>query len=601
MDTDLFQSSDSVRSARPLRHARSVTLDGPLALENGGCLPSVTVAYETYGRLNEHRDNAVLICHAISGDSHVAQHDPQDDPGWWDIAVGPGKAIDTDRYFVICPNILGGCRGTTGPNSTNPATGRPYGPDFPLITIGDIVEVQRRLLDHLGIGRLLAVVGGSLGGMMALDWAVRHPGRLAGTVALATSHRLTSQALAFDVVGRNAILRDPSYQGGHYYDQGPGPLVGLAIARMLGHITYLSREAMTEKFDAQRLSPRDVATQFETRFSVGSYLAYQGDRFGERFDANSYVTLSMAMDLFDLGGTRAQLIESLRPSQCRWLVITYTSDWLFPPAHTRHIVEALLAENKEVSYCDVASSCGHDAFLLDNEIATYGSLMAGFLDNLNGAGPASSASPEGLHHPTSIFHDRGRLDYDSIATLIREGTTVLDLGCGRGGLLSYLRARGHTRLLGVELDEQAVVACVRRGLNVLQADLNRGLSAFADGQFDCVVLSQTLQTVIDVPRLIREMVRVGNRAVVSFPNLGYDKLRRQLADEGRAPVVAVGGGTRWFDTPSVRFLTLADFEEFCRDQGYRIHARVCLNTETDTVVTDDPNRNADLAIVMLSR
>ena len=253
-DTDLFDSSDSARHARPLAHAQSVTFEGPFHLECGGRLPTVTVAFETYGQLNPRRDNAVLICHAISGDSHVARHNDQDDIGWWDICIGPGKPIDTDRYFVICPNVLGGCRGTTGPNSLNPATGEPYGPDFPLITIGDIVKLQRQLVDHLGIERLLAVVGGSLGGHMALDWAVRYPDRMAGTVALATSPRLTSQALAFDVVGRNAILQDAEYFGGRYYDRGSGPRVGLAIARMLGHITYLSREAMMQKFDDDRFA-----------------------------------------------------------------------------------------------------------------------------------------------------------------------------------------------------------------------------------------------------------------------------------------------------------------------------------------------------------
>ena len=301
MSQSLLESSDSVRSARPLRHAQYVTFDQPLNLALGGQLASVTVAYETYGQLNATKTNAILVCHALSGDSHVAQHDEQDDPGWWDIMVGAGKPIDTDRFFVICPNLLGGCRGTTGPGSTNPATGKPYGRDFPTITVGDMVEVQRRLLDHLGIGQLLAVVGGSLGGHQALTWATRFPERVQAVVPLATSARLTSQALAFDVVGRNAIRRDPYYHSGQYYAEKRTPEVGLAIARMIGHITYLSREAMRKKFDADRLHPRDVVTDFEKIFSVGSYLGHQGDRFVERFDANSYITLSMAMDLFDLG------------------------------------------------------------------------------------------------------------------------------------------------------------------------------------------------------------------------------------------------------------------------------------------------------------
>ena len=239
--SDSFQSSDSVRGASPLPHARAATFDEPLALALGGELPSVTVAYETYGALNARRDNAVLICHAISGDSHVARHGDGDVPGWWDLMVGPGRPIDTTRWFVVCSNTLGGCRGSTGPNSFDPRSGRPYGDDFPTVTVGDMVAAQRRLIDHLGIDVLQAVVGGSLGGHQAMTWALAHPERLRGCVAIASSPRLTSQAIAFDVVGRNAILHDPGYQGGQYYDRSAGPATGLALARMLAHVTYLSR------------------------------------------------------------------------------------------------------------------------------------------------------------------------------------------------------------------------------------------------------------------------------------------------------------------------------------------------------------------------
>ncbi len=301
-----FESSDALRTAKPLRHVQQVTFGQPVQLEKGEILPRVTVAYETYGRLNAARDNAVLICHALSGDSHVARHDPADDAGWWDLIVGPGKPIDTERFFVVCPNVLGGCRGTCGPSDINPATGRPYGGDFPIITVGDIVDVQVRLVDHLGITKLLGVIGGSMGGHQVITWATRYPDRVAGAMALATSPRLTNQALAFDIVGRNAIIRDPNFNGGQYYESGTGPSVGLAVARMLAHITYLSPESMAEKFDADRLEPRRLQTEFENKFSVGSYLAYQGHRFVERFDANSYIALTMAMDLFDLGRDDAQ-------------------------------------------------------------------------------------------------------------------------------------------------------------------------------------------------------------------------------------------------------------------------------------------------------
>lgn len=606
--TDSYESSDSTRSGKTLQHAQYVTFDDVLRLEHGGELPAVTVAYETYGALNANRDNAVLVCHALSGDSHVARHDEDDDPGWWDLYVGPGKPIDTDRYFVICPNILGGCRGTTGPNSIDQRSGRPYGPDFPVVTIADIVNVQAKLIDHLGIDCLLAVVGGSLGGHMSLWWATHLPERIKGTIAVATSPRLTSQSLAFDVVARNAIIRDPDYHAGQYYDQGPGPQAGLAIARMLGHITYLSREAMIEKFDSNRLNARDIRTEFETRFSVGSYLAYQGDRFVERFDANSYLTLSMTIDLFNLGATPQTLAETLGRSKCRWLVISFSSDWLFPSFQSREIVDTLIHESKPVSYCNVQSDCGHDAFLLPNELDSYGEMMRLFLANLADDSPKTTAwcangtdkcCNSSMHNPTSIFHHHHRLDYDSIMELIPPGASVLDLGCGNGELLARLRERGHERIMGIELDQDSIVTSICRGLDVVQADLNQGLSAFGDKHFDFVVLSQTLQAVHDVPLVLNEMLRVGREGIVSFPNLGYHKYRRELAELGRAPHAGSTEGHSWYNTPTVRFLSIADFEELCDQQGYNIHQQVHLDTAASQRVAEDPNLNADVAIVVI--
>jgi len=598
---NLLESSDSARHARPLRHVESVKLDQPLELEMGGRLAEVTVAYETYGVLNPARGNAILVCHAISGDSHVARHDEQDDPGWWDIMVGPGKPVDTGRFFVICPNLLGGCRGTTGPGSTNPATAKPYGREFPTITVGDMVEVQRRLLDHLGIPQLLAVVGGSLGGHQALTWATRFPERVQGVVPVATSPRLTSQALAFDVVGRNAIRRDPAYRGGQYYGEKRTPEVGLAIARMIGHITYLSREAMTKKFDADRLRPRNVPTDFEKVFSVGSYLGLQGDRFVERFDANTYIALSMAMDLFDLGSTPEELAATFRCAPCRWLVISFSGDWLFPPEQSREIVNALIASRIPVSYCNVESACGHDAFLLPDDFPIYGEMIRAFLDNMAGEETVKTAGEdEESHGPTSIFHQH-RLDYDRIVELTRDRASVLDLGCGSGALLARLKRQNHLHLMGVERDERKILTCVSRGLDVIQADLNKGLGAFADQEFDCVVLSQTLQAVFDVEGVLTEMLRVGRSCIVSIPNFGYHRLRRMLVEEGRAPK---SGGVlhhEWYNTPNIRFFTLSDFEDFCRQKNIRVHRRIALDTEAGAEVFDDPNLNADLAILVLSR
>jgi homoserine O-acetyltransferase/O-succinyltransferase len=604
MTTDAFQSTDSVRSARPLKYVQSFTFSDPLSLELGGQIPEVTVAYEIYGRLNDAGDNAILICHALSGDSHIARHNLEDDPGWWDIAVGPGKAIDTDLYFVICPNSLGGCRGTTGPNSLNPETGRSYGADFPTITAADIVDLQRRLIDHLGVQVLLCVIGGSMGGHQALTWAIRYPDRVAGVVALATSARLTTQALAFDVVGRNAIRRDPNYEAGQYLEKDTAPAVGLALARMLGHITYLSPESMREKFGANRLQSKEFATDFEKRFSVGSYLAYQGDKFVERFDANSYVKLSLAMDLFDLGNTADELSANLSRSQCRWLIVSFTSDWLFPPRQSQDLTNSLIALRKPVSYCNVESTCGHDAFLLPDDLPIYGGLMRAFLDNIHdGASKNIEDDDLYVHSPTSIFASlrRPRIDYDQILRLIQPSASVLDLGCGRGSLLVKLREDENRKLMGLEINEQDVLFCLQRGLDVVQADLNSGLAPFSDAQFDYVVLSHTLQAVRDVERLITDMLRVGRRSIVSFPNFAYHKLCKMLTEQGKSPVSSGLLRHEWYNTPNIRFFTIADFEEFCRERRIRIHERIALDTEDGHVISDNANLFADMAIFVISR
>jgi len=587
-----FDSSDAVRNANPLKYLETVTFHSPLVLELGETLPEVRIAYETYGKLNARKDNAVLVCHALSGDSHVAAHDADDDPGWWEILVGPGKPIDTDQFFVICPNCLGGCRGSTGPDDINPATGKRYGTNFPEITIGDIVEAQRRLIDHLGINRLLAVIGGSLGGICAIEWSTRFPDRLSAAIPVASGSHLTSQALAFDIVARNAIQSDPNFHDGQYHDLGVIPADGLAIARMLGHITYLSRESMMKKFDPTRNEGRKVDTKFETKFSVGSYLAYQGNKFVERFDANSYITISTAIDGFELGSTPQALQKSLRKSMCRWLIISFSTDWLWPPFLSREIAEALLALNKRVNYCNVPSDCGHDAFLLENDFHLYGEMIRAFLENVAYEREPSSLPP---------FSRPDRLDYEQILDLIPRGASVLDLGCGQGGFLARLRQRENSQVLGLEIKEQYVLQCMQRGIDVVQADLNTGLGVFEDHQFDFVILSKTLQTIHDVEFVLDEMLRVGTRGIVSFPNLGYHEHRRRLSEEGRAPQIMHGSELmEWYNTSDVRFLTLDDFEEFCWKKSIRIHTSIPLDTRNHKQVTENPNENADVVIMVLS-
>ncbi len=378
----ILDNSDSNRSARPLLHAQSVIIPGPIQLACGDSLPEVNITYETYGALNAARDNAVFICHALTGDSHVARHDEQDDPGWWDVLIGPGKYIDTRQFFVICANVLGGCRGTTGPSSIHPRTRRPYGGDFPLITIGDIVHVHHLLLEHLKIPRLRALVGGSLGGHMVLDWAIRYPDQTQTAIVLASSGNITPQTLAFDVVARNAILADPDFSGGHYYHQAKKPKNGLAIARMLGHITYLSPESMAVKFqDADNFS---YENQYETSLTIESYLSHQGKRFVDRFDANSYIVLTQAMDQFSLGRTRSDFITALSPARCRWLLMSFSSDWLFPPHQSMELALALERLGRPVKYVNIESPHGHDAFLLKHDAESYGeAIRAALINEMN--------------------------------------------------------------------------------------------------------------------------------------------------------------------------------------------------------------------------
>lgn len=368
-----------------LVETRSWTFEEPLKLDCGRTLAPITQAYETYGKLNERRDNAILIFHALTGDAHVAgYHTPQDrKPGWWDLMVGPGKPFDTDRYMVICANVLGGCQGTTGPASISPETGHPYGLDFPVVTIGDMVRAQKRLVEHLGIERLLAVTGGSMGGMLALDWAVRYPDATASVLAIATSARLNAQGIAFDEVGRQAIMADPRWQHGDYYGKEP-PTAGLAIARMIGHITYLSDEQMRAKFGRRLQTRKTFGYDFETEFEVESYLRYQGGAFVQRFDANSYLYITKAMDYFDLMNGHHSLVEALEGVRSAFLVVSFSSDWLFPTSESKAIVRALQANGVPTTFLEIPNSYGHDAFLLpsDELNAMVGSFLANVHDGL---------------------------------------------------------------------------------------------------------------------------------------------------------------------------------------------------------------------------
>jgi homoserine O-acetyltransferase len=372
--TDLFQDA-------PAPQHQSVTFTDGLALDCGAVIAPLTVAYRTYGRLDAGGGNAVLVCHALTGDQYVAEpHPVTGKPGWWEAVVGPGKPVDTDRFFVICANVLGGCMGSTGPRSPmTDAEGRtrPWGTDFPSITIRDMVRAQKRLVDHLGIPRLLAVIGGSMGGMQVLEWAATFPDMVFAAAPIATAPHHSAQNIAFDEVGRAAIHSDPDWKGGRYWEDGRIPARGLSVARMVAHITYLSEQALTRKF-GRRLRGAPALTFLEDVFEVESYLRHQGSTFVRRFDANSYLTITRAMDFFDLAAEHGgNLADAFKGTCTRFFVASFDSDWLFPTAESRTLVRALNAAAANVSFVEIASDKGHDAFLLDEP--QFHAALGGFL------------------------------------------------------------------------------------------------------------------------------------------------------------------------------------------------------------------------------
>ncbi len=573
--------------------------DNPLVLDCGRELKSVRVAYETYGELNERGDNVVLICHALSGDAHVAGYHSQEDkkPGWWDNMVGPGKGIDTNRYFVICSNCLGGCKGTTGPGSINPETNRPWGIDFPVITIADMVKVQKALIEYLGISRLLAVIGGSMGGMQVLEWAVRFPDMIDSALPIATTARLSAQAIAFNAVGRNAILADPDFNEGQYYDK-KIPARGLAIARMIGHITYLSEQSMHDKFGRSLRNSDNYRYDFQSEFSVETYLDYQGRRFVERFDPNSYLYISKAMDYFDLASNFGTLEQAFAQTNSRFLVASFTSDWLFPPEQSQQIVQALLSADKDVTYCNVESPYGHDAFLLEPKV--LGGLVRGFLDSCYRkirTGTTILRIDERNGQDCQI--SQSRYEYPVIEELITPKSKVLDLGCGRGELLALLTEKASIEGRGLEIVQERILECVRRGVTVIQHNIDEGLPDFPDDSFDYAILSQTLPEVHQPKIVLGEMLRIAKFSIVTFPNFAYWRARVQLAIGGRAPITHQLPSS-WYHTERIRFLSLKDFEIFCQKLGAKIVTKVALDGKGRQICCLD-NLLAEQAVYVIAK
>lgn len=536
--------------------------EGGLRLAYGGVLKEIEVAYEECGApLRD--DNAIFICHALTGDSHVAGIRPGETKpsGWWEGMVGPGRAVDTNRFHVICANVLGGCSGTTGPMSINPETGKPYGSSFPQYAFADAVDVYRMLLRQLGVKKLAALIGGSYGGMMVMDWITRCPDEMEKACLIATSASLNTQAIAFSVMSRNSITDDPKWNGGDYYleGDGKGPKAGLAAARQLAHITYLSRELLQKKFarrlqenfvNAPEADRRERDRLFKTYFQIESYLDYQSMKFIRRFDANSYLHITRSMDLFDPCDRWGSLDAACARVKAKCLVVSYQGDILFTEWQSREITAALLRNGKDVSYCHLESGTGHDSFLTD--IDDLSKLVGGFL---------------GKREP-KVMKWQERL-YASVERMVRPGARVIDVGCGDGTLLNVLRKRKNAKGDGVEIDVERFEEALADGNNLYWEDADEGLSVVPDGHYDIAIISDTLQEVKNPRGLLHEALRIADEAIVTFPNFAAYRIRLTLGLTGRLPV-SKQLPFQWYDTPNIHCITLKDFRALCDAEGIEI-------------------------------
>ena len=573
-------AKDSIESVGQVR-TETVQIDLPpegFVFEGGGSLPELHVAYEAYGELTPARDNVIYICHALTGDAHVAGYytDPEVDAGWWEEMIGPGKGIDTRYYYVICANILGGCKGTTGPQSINPETGKPYGASFPEMTVGDIVEAHCLLLKQLGIERLAATIGGSFGGMQVLEWAIRRPGMTDRSICIASAPYLSAQALAFDTVARNVITDDADWRNGDYYDLGLGPVKGLAQARQIGHITYLSQGIMSEKFGRERLAGEtgeEVPESSEsTDFQVSSYLDYQGQKFVQRFDANSYLRIMRAMDEFDATDRAGSLEEAFAGIESKMLIVALSTDWLFPPGQSKEVASALVRAGKAVSYCELRAPHGHDAFLI--EIDHLAEVMKAVLPWVQQRREPGIPDEAVVERPGRVFVSTDE-ERERLLSMVDPGSRILDIGCGCGDLLALARERLNTVGVGVDFDLAQIINVLNRGYDVIQEDVDGGLAMIPDATYDYAILSETLQVVRRPREVLHEMLRVAREGIVSFPNFGKFSHALSLWSSGRMPV---GGALpfEWYDTPNISFFTLRDFVSLCRHDGIDILDMVCI-------------------------
>ncbi len=543
-------------------HVTSLKLpEGGYVLDSGEKLQVLEVAWESCGLERQENDNVVFICHALTGDAHVAGHyEGETKPtGWWNGIVGPGKAIDTNRYRVICANVLGGCRGTTGPSSVNPATGKPYGSSFPRFTMGDTVKVYRELLRQLGVRKLVHLVGGSFGGMQVLEWITAFPDEVENAVVIASGAALNAQALAFDIVGRRAITEDPKWCGGDYYGT-PGPVTGLAAARQVAHITYLSLELINQKFGRKlqqswlARGPEFLAEQyrnFGTVFQIESYLGYQAEKFISRFDANSYLQITHAMDRYNLAEKWGSLNQACARIKARLLLVSLSGDWLFSEEQSREITSAMLKEGKSVSYSHLDIRVGHDGFL--THIDELSRVMTAFI---------ARAGNEDIKQYK-------RRKFEAAIKMIRDGSRVLDIGCGSGSMLTILRREKNVKGVGIDINFKKITHAISRGNDVVYEDADEGLTLIPDNTYDTAILSETLQTVKYPRELLRQMLRVAKEGVVSFPNFASLMVRVQLGLLGRMPV-GKQMPFEWYNTPNIHFFTLKDFIALCKEERFEI-------------------------------